>query len=61
MFLFSCIGSGLAVGCSPLQGVIPTVCKIQTSILILNGNRREGLIGRRKKKKMLIEGPCYGH
>jgi hypothetical protein len=54
MFLFSCVSGGLAVGCSPFQGVLPTVCKIQSFRLILNGNRQEGLAGQRKKKKMLI-------
>jgi hypothetical protein len=28
MFLLSCVGSGLAKGCFPVQAVLPTVCKI---------------------------------
>jgi hypothetical protein len=38
------VGSRLATASSPVQGVLPTVCKIQISELILNGNTPECLI-----------------
>jgi hypothetical protein len=34
VFVLSCVGSGLATGWSPSQGVLPTVYKIQISELI---------------------------
>jgi hypothetical protein len=34
LFMLSCIGSGLATGWSPVQGVLPTVYKIQIPELI---------------------------
>jgi hypothetical protein len=51
VFALFCVGSGLATGCSPVQGVLRTVCKIQNFRLILNENRPKGLIRQRKKKK----------
>jgi hypothetical protein len=44
VLVLSCICSGLATGWSPVQGVLPTVYKIQSSRLILVGNRPEYLI-----------------
>jgi hypothetical protein len=60
MFLFSCVSGGLAVGCSPILGVLPTIFMIQSFRFIWNGNRQKGLIVDRKKKKFLIEG-CNSH
>jgi hypothetical protein len=31
VFVLSCVGSDLATGCSPIQGVLPTVYKIRIS------------------------------
>jgi hypothetical protein len=35
VFVLSYIGSGLAKGWSPVQGILPTVCKMHSSRLIL--------------------------
>jgi hypothetical protein len=37
-FVLSCVGCGLAAGWSPVQGDLPTVYKIHSLRLILNGN-----------------------
>jgi hypothetical protein len=42
-FELSFVGSGLAAVWYLVQGVLPTVCKIYSFILILNGKRVEGL------------------
>jgi hypothetical protein len=44
VFVLSGVGSGLATGLIPVQGVLPTVYKIHSSILILMGYGPEGLI-----------------
>jgi hypothetical protein len=36
IFVLSCAGRGLATGWSPIQGVLPTLCKIHSFTLILN-------------------------
>jgi hypothetical protein len=59
MFVLFSVGSGLAAGRLPVQGAMPTlpsVCKIHSFRLILNGNRPADLIcqGRRRKKYILF-------
>lgn len=54
MFVLSCLLGGLATTSSPVQGVIPAICKIHYIRLILNGNRPECLSRRRKKERKLI-------
>jgi hypothetical protein len=44
VFVLSCVGSGLATGLIPVQVVLPTVCKIPSTRLILMGNMPEGLL-----------------
>jgi hypothetical protein len=51
VLVLSSVGSGLVTGGSPYQGVLPNDCKIYSFRFILNGNRPEGLIRRKKKKK----------
>jgi hypothetical protein len=46
LFMLSCVGSSLATGLIPVQGVLPTVCKIHNSRLILIENEPEGLTGK---------------
>jgi hypothetical protein len=55
VFVLSCVGSGLATSWSPVQGVLPTVCKIRSFRLILNGNRPQGLIRQRMKKTIIFQ------
>jgi hypothetical protein len=43
-FVLSCVSSGFAQSWSPVQGVLPTACKIHTSRSVLVGNMPEGLI-----------------
>jgi hypothetical protein len=50
-FVLSCVGSALATGWSPVQGVPPAVYKIHSLRLILNENRPEGLIRQKKKEE----------
>jgi hypothetical protein len=33
--VLSCVGNGLATGCSHIQGVVPTVCKINNFLINL--------------------------
>jgi hypothetical protein len=40
-------------GWFPVQGILPTLCKIYSYSLILNGNRPEDIIRQRKKMKRL--------
>jgi hypothetical protein len=49
-----CVGSGLAAGWSPLKGILPTVCKIQISELILNEHRPETVILQCRRRRSLI-------
>jgi hypothetical protein len=49
VFLSSCVGSDLATSRSPVQEVLPTICNIHSSRIILNGYTPEGLICQRKK------------
>jgi hypothetical protein len=39
VFVLSCVGSGLATGSSPVQGVVPTACKLHCFRLIPNIDR----------------------
>jgi hypothetical protein len=39
------------MGLSPVQGVLPAVCKTHNSRLILMGNRPEGLIRRGRRRR----------
>jgi hypothetical protein len=51
-FVLSCVGSGLTTGWSPVKEVLPSVYRISSFTLILNGRRPESLIrqiGRIKK------------
>jgi hypothetical protein len=56
--LLSCVSSGLASGCSPVQGV-PTDC-LQDSELILNGNWPESLIGQGCRRRRNILTRVFG-
>jgi hypothetical protein len=52
VFVLPCVGSGLATGWSPVQGVLPTVCKIHISELTNSGwaqARAPNPSGKRKK------------
>jgi hypothetical protein len=51
VLVLSFVGSSLVTGQCPVQRILTTVCKIHSFILILNGNRQEGPISRRKRKK----------
>jgi hypothetical protein len=56
--VLSCVGSDIALGSSPVQGVLPTVCKIwKLSDMFRNENRPEGLISQREKMKIPSSGP----
>jgi hypothetical protein len=53
VFVLYCVGSGLATGLSPVQGVLPTVyIRLRILEVILNGNGPEGLI-RQGKRRLL--------
>jgi hypothetical protein len=44
VFMLSCAGSGLVMGWSLIQGVLPTVCKIHNFKVLPSGNRPKSLI-----------------
>jgi hypothetical protein len=44
VFVLFCLGSGLAMGCTPVRAVLPTVYKMYSCKLIVNGNRPKGVI-----------------
>jgi hypothetical protein len=54
VFVLSCVGSGLEIEVVIVQRVLPTVCKIHTSRLILMRNRPESLIRMEAYKKKKI-------
>jgi hypothetical protein len=44
VFVLCFVGSGLATGRIPIQGFLPTVCKINDFRISLNGKNQEGLV-----------------
>jgi hypothetical protein len=56
VFVLSCVGSGLATGWSPVQGVLPTVSKIQTLELINSEwvQARESNQSSKREKKIVL-------
>jgi hypothetical protein len=44
MFKLSCVGCGLVTNRSAVKGVLPTVCKIKISELIVDGHRPDVLL-----------------
>jgi hypothetical protein len=58
--VFPCVGSGFAMGSSPVRGVLPTVYEIH-NFIILNGNRPKSLThqgGRRRRRNCLCNLKC---
>jgi hypothetical protein len=52
LFVLSCVGTGLAIGpISRPRRVLPAVCKARNSILILMGNRPEGLTRKEEEEE----------
>jgi hypothetical protein len=55
LFVLSCAGNGIATGWSPVQRVLPTVYKIHSSRLTMNGNRPKGLIRQGRRRTGTLE------
>jgi hypothetical protein len=53
-FVLSCVGSGLATGWSPVQGLLPTVYKINNFIINSGWNRPDSLIRKLEEREVLL-------
>jgi hypothetical protein len=60
VFVLSCVGSGLATGWSPVQGVLPTVYNIHSFQINSDGNRPEGLIYQGRRWSVTWGALCSG-